>query len=422
MNAYFCSLMTKQAEFTIFTLANGLRVIHKEVDRPVAHCGILINAGSRDEQTDESGIAHFIEHAIFKGTKRRRAYHILNRLDSVGGEFDAYTSKEQTVIYASFLSEYYERAIELLSDVVLNSEFPEKEIAKEKEVVLDEIKSYQDSPADQIYDDFESLVFKSHALGNPILGSPESIALFDRKKILNFTDRLYRAENMVFSSVGAISEKKLRRKIEKHFGSLKPENIQKSRLPFQGNAPKKQHEYKGNVQTHCMMGKACFGADHPKRIGLSLLNNLLGGPAMNSILNLKVREKYGFTYNIESNYSPYSDSGIFSIYLGTDPKFIDRCLSIIFKELKVLRQKKLSKNKLHLAKQQLKGQIALARESNSNLMLSYGKSLLTKNNVKGIELIHREIEAINSDEIMEIAREILDEKEFTFLFFDGNAK
>jgi len=412
----------KKGEFSIFELTNGLRVVHREVSRPVAHCGLLIDAGTRDELTGESGIAHFIEHAIFKGTKRRRAYHILNRLDSVGGDLDAYTTKEQTVIYASFLSEYYERSIELLSDVILNPAFPEKEIEKEKEVVLDEIKVYLDSPSDQIYDDFESQVFKGHALGNPILGSPESVVKINRIKILNFVDRLYRADNMVFSSVGPISEKKLRKKLERHFGQTASGKTEKGRIPFHKNPPCKFSLQKGGFQSHCIMGKACYGGEHPKRIGLSLLNNILGGPAMNSILNLKVREKYGFTYNIESNYAVYSDSGLFSIYLGTDPKFMDQCILLIFRELKNLRQKALSTTKLHLAKQQLKGQIALSRESNSNLMLSYGKSLLMKNRVKGIEQIHGEIDAVTAEQIQEIAAEVLHESNFSFLFFNGKAQ
>tara|TARA_R110002096_G_scaffold136909_7_gene289827 strand:+ start:6979 stop:8220 length:1242 start_codon:yes stop_codon:yes gene_type:complete len=411
--------MKNHQEFQIFELSNGLKVVHKEVNRPVAHCGLMINAGTRDELAGEHGIAHFIEHAIFKGTKKRRAYHILNRLDSVGGDLDAYTTKEQTCIYASFLSEYYERAIELLSDLVQHSQFPEKELEKEKEVVLDEIKVYQDSPSDQIYDDFESQVFENHALGNAILGSPESVNALTREKILAYMKRMYTIENMIFTSVGKISAKRLKLKLEKHFADLSSSESANNRGPFQLNSPKVIHEKKGSFQTHCMMGKATYGANNPQRIGMSLLNNILGGPAMNSILNLKVREKYGFTYNIESNYAIYSDVGLFSIYLGTDPKYIERCQTAIFKELKNLRNKPLSSNKLHLAKQQLKGQMALGRESNSNLMLSYGKSLLTKGYIRSMEEIQQTVDLITANELLEIAQEEFLPENFDLLFFDG---
>lgn len=410
-----------EKEFHIFELSNGLRVVHKEVNRPVAHCGLLINAGTRDELQGEEGLAHFIEHAIFKGTKNRRAYHILNRLDSVGGELDAYTTKEMTCFYASFLTEYYERAIELISDITHNSTFPEKELEKEKAVIMDEILVYLDSPADQIYDDFESQVFVNHALGNPILGKAESLKKFNKEMIHNYMNRLYKTENMVFTSVGNISVKRLKNKLEKHFASLSTDHIKNPRYPF---APQKANKVKvkrDSFQTHCMLGKSTFGGDNPKRMGLSLLNNILGGPAMNSILNLKIREKYGFTYNIESNYALYSDSGLFSIYLATDPKYTNRSLKAVLTELKSLRNKKLSSNKLHLAKQQLKGQMAIGRESNNNLMLSYGKSLLMKNKVKTLAEVYSDLDAITAEEIQDIAQSELNPDDFDFLFFEGKS-
>jgi len=411
--------MNTNGEFSIFELDNGLKVVHKQVNRPVAHCGLMINAGTRDELEGEHGIAHFIEHAIFKGTKNRRAYHILNRLDSVGGEIDAYTTKETTCFYASFLTEYYDRSIELISDIVLNSQFPAKELEKEKEVVLDEINAYLDSPSDQIYDDFESQVFSKHALGNGILGTPKSVKSFTKSKILGFIKRLYKAENMVFSSVGNISEKKLKQKLEKHFAILNGKNFEHQRIPFGSNAPQKVSEPKNTIQTHCMMGKAVYGADHPKRISLILLNNILGGPAMNSILNLKVREKYGFTYNIESNYAIYSDSGLFSIYLASDPKYMERCITAVNRELKKLREQQLSANKLHLAKQQLKGQLAISRESNSSLMLSYAKSLLLHNRIDTIDIIHDKIDVLSATDLIEAANQHLTYSDFDYLYFKG---
>lgn len=411
--------MKNLPEFSIFTLSNGLRVIHKQVDRPIAHCGVLINAGTRDELNHEHGIAHFIEHAIFKGTKKRRSFHILNRLDSVGGEIDAYTTKENTCIYGSFLTEYYDRAIDLISDIIINSQFPEKEIEKEKEVVLDEIKVYLDSPSDQIYDDFEAQVFQKHPLGNPILGTEESVKALSKEDMLGFIQRNYSSENMVFSSVGNISETKLKAKLEKHFVGLNTVSSQLERslfVPKQGNRVSIE---KDTFQTHCMIGKACYGAQDDKRLGMILLNNILGGPAMNTILNLKVREKFGYTYNIESHYAVYSDTGLFSIYLASDPKYIDRCLNAIYKELKILRTKNLSSNKLHLSKQQLKGQLAINRESNSSVMLSNAKGLLVYNEVHEINRIHDKIDAITSEHLLEIANEQLNPDDFDYLFYKG---
>lgn len=413
--------MKKNSEFSIFTLSNGLRVIHKQVDRPIAHCGVLINAGTRDELDHEHGIAHFIEHAIFKGTKKRRSFHILNRLDSVGGEIDAYTTKENTCIYGSFLTEYYDRAIDLISDIILNSQFPEKEIEKEKEVVLDEIKVYLDSPSDQIYDDFEAQVFKTHSLGNPILGTAESVKALTKEDMLGFIGRNYTSENMVFSSVGDISVAKLKTKLEKYFAPLSTKPAELNRNLFTAKPGSRVNSLKDTFQTHCMIGKACYGAQSEKRLGMILLNNILGGPAMNTILNLRVREKYGYTYNIESHYAIYSDTGLFSIYLGTDPKYIDRCINAIFKELKLLRNSELSSNKLHLSKQQLKGQLAINRESNSSVMLSNAKGLLVYDRVQPIEKIHEKIDSLSTQDILDIANEQLNPNDFDFLFYQGKA-
>lgn len=406
---------------SVFELKNGLRVVHKQVDRPIAHCGLMINAGTRDELENEHGIAHFIEHAIFKGTSKRRAYHILNRLDSVGGEIDAYTTKETTCFYGTFLTEYYDRAIELISDITLNSIFPKAELEKEKEVVLDEINAYLDSPSDQIYDDFESQVFKNHALGKGILGTDKSVKSFNKDMLRAYMSRLYTSENMVFSSVGNISEKKLSQKLEKHFETLKAGNPHQSRSSFVSNPREIIQHPKDTYQTHCMLGKSAYGADNPKRMGLILLNNILGGPAMNSILNLRIREKYGYTYNIESNYAIYSDSGLFSIYLASDPKYMDRCVNAVQKELKALRNKQLSSHKLSLAKQQLKGQLAISRESNNNTMLSSAKSLLLHNRISSIESIHEKIEAITAEELIDVANEHLDPAQFDYLYFKGRS-
>lgn len=410
-----------EQEFSIFELSNGIKVVHKQTDRPVAHCGLMINAGSRDEKEGEEGVAHFIEHAIFKGTKKRRAFHILNRMDSVGGDLDAYTTKEITCFYASFLTEYYDRALELISDISFNAQFPAKELKKEKEVVLDEIKVYLDSPSDQIYDDFENQVFAGHELGHSILGTEETVRSFTKKDLLNFTSRLYRAEEMVISSVGNISIKRLKNKLEKYFGSVAAgRSDQDQRSAFQNDVkPQFIKEARDTYQTNCMMGKAVYGAHHPNRLALILLNNILGGPAMNTLLNLNVREKYGYTYSIESHYATYSDTGMLSIYLGTDPKYVERCLKAVHRELRRLREVKLSPTKLRLFQQQLKGQIALSRENNGSLMLYYAKSLLTYGDIRKTDTILQKIDEITAEQLLEVANEHLNEKDFHYLLFNG---
>jgi len=409
--------MNGDLNFSSFQLNNGLRVVNIPANGQVAHCALFINAGTRDEKKEELGLAHFIEHTLFKGTKNRRSYHILNRLDSVGGDLDAYTTKEYTCIHASFLPEYFDRALELISDIVKNSVFPPRELEKEKEVIIDEIRSYEDSPADQIYDDFEAQVFHTHPLGNQILGDPKSVRSLNKQKVENYMERLYTAPNMVLSCASPFTETRLKKKVEKYFSDLSADKAKLKRTAFQHDTFQKVSKNRNGAQTHCMIGRAVFGMQDPNRIPFILLNNILGGPAMNSILNMKVRERFGYAYNIESNYTIYSDSGLFSIYLGTDQKHLGKCLSAIHKELKLLRTKKLSVNKLHLAKQQLKGQISLGRENLLNVMLSNGRSILYTNQIRSLESIFGQIDQITDTLLMDLANEYLNEKHFDSLYF-----
>jgi predicted Zn-dependent peptidase len=327
--------------FETHTLSNGIRLIHRPVNANVAHCGIILNTGSRDEQEDEWGIAHFIEHVVFKGTTKRKAYHILSRMEDVGGELNAYTTKEETCIYTTFLDKDYKRALELISDITFNSVFPEKELEKEKEVILDEINSYKDSPSELIFDDFEELLFKKDPIGRNILGTPKHIKAFKRDDILKFISNNYHTDQMVISSVGNIPFKKLVKMVEKYFGEI-PENIRtEKRQKPNFYKPRTQTLIKNTYQRHCVLGNVAYDLNDDKRIPLSLLTNILGGPGMNSRLNLSLREKHGLAYNIESNYTPYVDTGVFSIYFGTDKGYLDKCLSLIDKELNLLCTKKL---------------------------------------------------------------------------------
>jgi len=394
-------------EFEIFELRNGIRVVHRQVDRPVAHCGLMIMAGSRDEYPEEEGLAHFIEHVLFKGTKKRKAFHILSRMEDAGGELNAYTDKETTVIYSSFLETDYKRAIDLIFDIGFHSIFPEKEIEKEKEVIIDEINSYKDSPSELIFDDFEEALFPGHSLGMNILGTPEKVKRFSRKDILNFILREYGNNRMVFSSVGNISSKKLKQQLEKATEHLVGKTSKHNRVAPPLYTPRRIEMEKSNFQTHAVIGTRSYPAGHKKSRTLHLLNNILGGPGMNSRLNLNIREKYGFTYNIESFYNPYSDTGVFGIYAGTDPGTIGKTLKLIDKELKKLREVKLGSMQLTKAKRQILGQIAMGQENNASLMLALGKSLLVFDRVDTFDEILDKIEGISAEDLQDVANEIL---------------
>ncbi len=398
-------------------LSNGIRIIHKHTDSPVAHCGLSINAGSRDESFKEQGLAHFIEHVIFKGTSRRRAHHILAHMENVGGELNAFTTKEDTCLHASFMHQYYQRWFDLLSDILFHSTFPEKELIKEKDIVIDEINSYKDAPGEQIFDDFDEVIFNGHALGRNILGTPAKLRSFDREAIFRFISKNYTTEEMVICSVGRIPFSKLVRLAEKFFGEAGQTTRLNSRVPFSEYVPSKKTVKRRNHQSHCMIGSKGYPSTHPHKTTLILLNNMLGGPGLNSRLNMAVREKHGFCYNIESHYQPYSDTGIFSIYFGTDPGYIEKTLSIIRKELARLRNNKLGYLQLKRAKQQLIGQVAISFESNMNEMLSMGKSMLLYNKIDSLEEINQKIEAVTGSQLLEAANEVLDPEDMSMLIF-----
>jgi predicted Zn-dependent peptidase len=403
--------------FETHTLSNGIRLIHHSVNANVAHCGIILNTGSRDEKEEEWGIAHYIEHVVFKGTTKRKAYHILSRMEDVGGELNAYTTKEETCIYTTFLDKDYTRAIDLISDITFNSIFPEKELEKEKEVILDEINSYKDSPSELIFDDFEELIFKGDPIGRNILGTPKHVKAFKRDDILNFIKNNYHTDQMVISSVGNIKFSRLVKIVEKYFGEI-PESIRttKRNKPNSYEA-RTQTMIKKTYQRHCVMGNIAYDLDDERRIPLSLLTNILGGPGMNSRLNLTLRERHGLAYNIEANYTPYADTGVFSIYFGTDKGNLDKCLSLINKEMDLLCTKKLGPGQLTRAKNQMIGQIAISSENNENLMLSLGKSFLLYNRIDSLEELYQKVESITAEELLEVANEILNKDLLTTLMY-----
>ena len=382
----------------------------------------MIKTGSRDETGKENGLAHFIEHLIFKGTKKRKTWHILSRIENVGGELNAFTTKEETAIYASFLSQYYQRTIELFSDVAFNSIFPEKEIEKEKVVITDEINSYNDSPSELIFDDFEDLIFEGHPLGRNILGSVENLKRFTRDDIVNFLKSHYNVKDMVFASVGDIDFGKLIKIMEKYFDKKGVPGSGNKRIPFYGYKPQTKTVKKDSFLSHLILGNIAYSHYDKKKPIMTLLNNILGGPAMNSKLNMAIREKYGFAYQIESYYQPYSDTGVFNVYMGTDKQYIQKGRDMIIKELSKLKKTKMGTLQLQRAKNQFIGQMAISYEVPLNLMLGIAKEYLYKNKIKTFEENVKLIEKITSSELLEIANEIFREDEFSMLVYENKSE
>jgi len=394
---------------------NGIRLVHQPSASLVAHFGFIVLTGSRDEEDDEHGMAHFIEHVIFKGTKSRKNYHIISRMEDVGGEINAYTTKEETCIHSSFLKVDYKRAIELIYDICFNSVFPDKEISKEKSVILDEILSYRDNPSELIFDDFEEQVYHGLPIGRNILGTAENLASFDRKSILKFIRTNYSTSEMVICSVGDINFGKLISVCNHYFGSVESKSRSKHRVAPNGYKPLYKSLEKNTFQNHCMVGNLAYKVDDPRRLGLLLLSNILGGPGMNSRLNMSLRERNGYCYDVESHYAPYSDTGIFMVYFGCDKSKFEKSISLVYKEFEKLRKNSLGSLQLSKAKKQILGQVAIMSENNEALMLSMGKTLLVFNKIDSLEEIRRKIEAITALQIMETANEILDPNRLSVL-------
>lgn len=399
------------------TLPNGIRLIHASVDSPVAHCGVVVNTGSRDESPAEQGMAHFIEHTIFKGTVKRKAYHIISRLEDVGGEMNAYTSKEETAIHASFLCEYYERAIELFSDILIDSTFPERELKKEQEVIVDEINSYNDTPSELIFDEFEELIYDGHPMGRNILGTPELVRSFQASDIRRFMEQNYHTDQMVVCSVGNIPAKKFFHLVQRYFERVTPNLRTKTRVRFPGYQPQQKRVEKGTFQAHCIVGGEAFDVYHPDRLPLVLLNSVLGGQSGNSRLNLSLRERNGIAYNLESSYTAYSDTGTLTIYFGTDPENLDRALTLIDREIRLLQNKALGDLQLSKARKQLIGQLAMSQENHEDLMLAIGKSMLVFNKVESLEEAYRRINHITALQLMEVANRILEPRNLSTLIY-----
>lgn len=411
----------EKPEYHVHTLSNGLRIIHEPLRSRVAYCGFAVDAGTRDEREQEQGMAHFVEHLIFKGTQKRRAWHILNRMENVGGDLNAYTNKEETVVYSAFLVEHFARAFELLADIVFHSTFPQREIEKETEVIIDEIQSYEDNPAELIFDDFEDLIFRGHPLGRNILGRPDLLRTFRTEDAAAFTRCYYRPENMVFFVLGDVDFRRVVRLAEKLVGDLPGGgadcNVAARRTPPPLYVPDRLVLDKGTNQAHVMIGGRGYNAYDHRRTALYLLNNLLGGPGMNSRLNVALRERRGLVYNVESNLTAYTDTGTFCIYFGCDPDDVDLCTRLVYRELKRLRDRRLTATQLAAAQKQLIGQIGVASDNNENNALGMAKTFLHYNRYESQEAVCRRVSELTADELLAVAGEMLSEDYLSVLVY-----
>lgn len=404
----------------IITLANGVRIVHMQVKHSeIVHCGFMINVGSRDENADNNGVAHFIEHTVFKGTSKRKSHHILRRIENVGGELNAYTTREKTCYYASSLKQYAARSVDLLADITFNSIFPENEIGKEKKVILEEIDMYEDSPDESIYDEFYTYIFEGHPLGYNILGDKNTVNGLNRVKILDFIKAHYTADKLLLTIVGDLSKAEAenlgKRFIEKVNIPMTDDSVRTVPVIQPRFAISKEKDF---AQSHVIIGSRAFSSHDPKRFGLSLINNILGAGGMSARLNMEVREKNALVYNIGTHYSTYQDAGVFTIYFGADDKNVKRCVDIVYRELKKMRDVKLTDKQLKQAKIQLAGQMAQIVENNSMHAQHQARSVLDYGEIIGFKDYIREIEKITASELLEISNEVFDPERISSLIYE----
>lgn len=404
----------------LHTLDNGIRLVHHRTSGEVAYCGLMINAGSCDEDITlgEHGAAHFIEHMLFKGTAKRKAYHVLSYLDSIGGELNAYTTKEETAIYGSVLKNDIERAFNVISDITFNSTFPIKEMAKEKDVIIEEINSYLDSPDELIFDDFEELLFKEEPIGRNILGSPESVKNMDVSILKNFINKNYHTDEMVLCTIGNIPSEKILRLFKKYFGDIATRTGKKRTTTSHVYAPTTLTKKLNTYQTHCIIGNIAYSLNDEHRLGMALLNDILGGQGLNSRLNLSLRERNGLAYSAESSYTPYHDTGVFTLYFGTDHDNLERSIDVSMHELNKLRTTPLGSIQLKKAKNQIKGYLARSNENYESLMLNLCKNFLVFDKIDLNEELYKRIDSITSEELLEIANEIFDPDKLSVLIYE----
>lgn len=400
------------------TFKNGITIVHREVSHTrVLHCGFVLDIGSRDETQAQEGLAHFWEHMAFKGTKKRKSFHIINRLETIGGELNAYTTKEKIWFHASVLDQHFERALELLKDITFDSVFPEKEVQKEKNVILEEMSMYLDSPEDAIQDDFESILFRNHPLAHNILGTQKSVKSFHQNSFKQFLKENLDNSKLLFVSIGNMSFETIKQQCEKYLSDIPTKTSSNKREKFKELKPISSVVNKSITQAHFMMGRACYSIKDKRKVPLFMLANLLGGPAMTSRLNMSLRERKGLVYSIDASYTPLTDTGLFSVYFGTEKKQIEKSIDLVLKEFKTLREIKLGGVQMHSLKEQLKGQLAIAEENNVNFMQMMGRSLLDYGKIESLDAVIKSLDEVSADDLRSLANEFLEEKKFTTLTY-----
>lgn len=406
-------------EYTLHSFPNGIRWVHKQVkNTKIAHCGIMLDIGSRDEKTDELGLAHFWEHMAFKGTKTKNATYIINRIDNLGGELNAYTTKEKICFHSSLLVKHIEKAIELLVDITFNSTFPEKEINKERQVILEEMSMYEDDPEDAIQDDFEGLIFENSSMGNNILGTKESVSRFTQKDFLKFISANMNTNRTIISTVGGISFVKTFKVIEKYVSKISVIENKTFRKPIGETKTIQKIVQKPINQAHCMIGRKTYSLADEKRLPFFMLTNMLGGQAMNSKLNVALREKQGLVYTVDAQYSPYMDTGMFNIYFGCEKKNIKKSTELVMQELQKLCKNTISSKQLLIIKNQLKGQLAVAEENNNGMMMLLAKNILDFGYVENLDTIFKKIDAVGAADLQAIALEMFDITQMSSLIYE----
>jgi predicted Zn-dependent peptidase len=403
----------------IKTLPNGITLVHRQVmHTEISHLGIMLDIGSRDEEKNEEGLAHFWEHLAFKGTEKKNNMQIINRLEIIGGELNAYTTKEKICFHASVLSHYFERAVELLADITFHSIFPIKELEKERSVILEEMSMYYEAPEDAIQDDFDELLFPNHPLGINILGTSETVQSFKQSDLSAFIDRNMDTSRIVISSIGKQSHEKAFQWAEKHVGYIPAKKYQVKRIIPSAMIPTEKITKRGITQSHLALGRQSYAIAHPDRLAFFMLINLLGGPSMNSLLNVSVRERHGLVYSIEANFTSYMDSGFWAIYFSTESNHVNKSIKLIQHEFDKLKDRSLSPTNLTKIKSQLKGQMAMAEESNLNFMLMMAKSLLDREKIETLEEIFEQIDHVSADKMQQLAIEMLNPDELSVLIFE----
>ncbi|UKK50885.1 insulinase family protein [Prevotella sp. E13-17] len=410
--------MTK---YNTFTLDNGMRVIHLPSDSQVVYCGIAVKAGTRHERSGEEGLAHFCEHLTFKGTQKMSAVQIINAIEGLGGEMNAFTNKEDTVFYCAIQAKHAKKAIGVLCDIVFGSTYPQTEVEKEREVVCDEIDSYEDTPAELIYDEFENILFEGHPLGHNILGTSEQVRQYTSEDAQRFTSRYYRPDNCVFFLSGNIDRKTIAASLNKMVEKKDRPELQKEQdvaaLANERTEERLFIRQRGTHQAHVMLGTRAFAGSDPRRWALYLLNNILGGPGLNSRLNIALRERNGLVYSVDSSMVSYSDTGMWSVYFGCDPADVKRCLRLVRRELDKLMQKPLSPTQLAAAKRQLQGQLAIASDSREQFALDFAKNYLHTGKERDLSDIMRHIDTLSSSDLQDVAQLLFAEDRITTLIY-----